>query len=113
MPVHFSHKAAVNVSYISHICHFILLLLVIFISYLIVTLNILLSFLQATNIAFDRIFVYEIFLFAQLELSAVGLFSVLVVEISARALSGNVQWAGGKKNRQRKCTTSWEVVQIC
>lgn len=61
MPVHFSHKTAVNVSYISHICQFILLLLVIFISYLIVTSNILLSFLQATNIAFDRIFVYEIF----------------------------------------------------
>lgn len=42
------------------------------------------------------------FLFAQLELSAVGLFSVLVVEISARALSGNGQWAGGKKKSAKK-----------
>lgn len=42
------------------------------------------------------------FLFAQLELSAVGLFSVLAVEISARALSGNGQLAGEKKKKISK-----------
>lgn len=42
------------------------------------------------------------FLFAQLELSAVGLFSVLAVEISARALSGNGQLAGEKKKKSAK-----------